>query len=131
MTEWRWIEKPSVLAIHAAQIEAYGGARGIRDEGGLESALARPQNLAGYGEPDVFELAAAYAYGLARNHPFVDGNKRTSFVVAAAFLAKNQRAVKASEAEVVVTFLKLAAGQMSEAELADWFRANSAPPDEA
>lgn len=129
MTDWRWIEKTSVLGIHAAQIDAYGGARGIRDEGGLESALARPQNLAAYGEPDVFDLAAAYGYGLARNHPFVDGNKRTSFVVASAFLAKNDYVLTASEAEVVMTFLKLAAGQMSEEELAGWLRANCVPPD--
>ena len=128
---WRWVERPSVLGIHAAQLETFGGALGIRDEGLLESALMRPRNLTHYGEPDVFELAAAYAFGLARNHPFVDGNKRVAAVVSLVFLEKNGQRVAAAEADLVITFLKLAAGEMSEAELAGWFRAHSGPPDDA
>lgn len=131
MTAWRRVEKPSVLGIHAEQIAHYGGARGVRDDGGLESAISRPQNLAAYEEPDGFRLAAAYAFGIARNHPFVDGNKRTAFVVAATFLAKNGLTLQASEAEVVLTFLRLAAGDMTEDELARWFRANAALPADA
>lgn len=128
---WRWVEKPSILGIHAAQIEIFGGALGIRDEGLLESAIMRPKHLAHYEEPDVFALAAAYAFGLARNHPFVDGNKRVAAVVSLTFLEKNGQRVTAREADLVITFLRLAAGELGEAELAEWFRMNSDPPDDA
>jgi death-on-curing protein len=122
---WRWIRLHEATAIHAEQIAEHGGLEGIRDQGLLESALARAENLAAYGKPDVCDLAAAYAFGLARNHPFADGNKRTAFVVSATFLILNGRDLTATEVDVVTTILKLAAGELPEVELADWFRANS------
>lgn len=115
----------SVLIFHDLQIEEHGGAEGLRDEGGLRSALARPQHLAVYGEPDLFDLAAAYAGGLVRNHPFVDGNKRTALVVAIAFLDLNGRELNAAEAEAAVVFLRLASGDLSDDDLASWLRRNS------
>jgi len=123
-----WIAYETVLIFHELQISEHGGAAGLRDEGGLRSALARPENLAAYGEPDLFDLAAAYASGISQNHPFLDGNKRTAFVVAASFLDLNGQELKAAEAEAAVVFLRLAAGEFSEAELAEWFRRNSDPP---
>lgn len=122
---WRWIRLSEALAIHDEQVAEHGGLRGVRDQGLLESALARPENQAAYGDPDVCDLAAAYAFGLARNHPFADGNKRTAFVVSATFLLLNGRDLTATEVNVVETFLKLAAGEMAEAELAAWFRSQS------
>jgi death-on-curing protein len=122
---WRWIRLGEATAIHAEQIAEHGGLEGIRDQGLLESAMARPENLSAYEKSDVCDLAAAYAFGLARNHPFADGNKRTAFVVSATFLILNGRDLTASEVEVVETFLKLAAGALPEAELADWFRKKS------
>lgn len=113
-------------AAHAEQLAEHGGPEGVRDAGGLESALSHPVNLASYGEPDVAELAAAYAWGIARNHPFVDGNKRTAAVVSETFLALNGHALTASDAEVVVAIVALAAGELTEAELADWFRGHLA-----
>jgi death on curing protein len=122
---WRWIRLGEATAIHAEQIAEHGGLEGIRDQGLFESAMARPENRAVYGEPNVCDLAAAYAFGLARNHPFADGNKRTAFVVSVTFLLLNGRDLTATEIDVVETFLKLAAGELTEAELAGWFRANS------
>jgi death-on-curing protein len=122
---WRWIRLGEAIAIHGEQLAEHGGLQGIRDQGLLESAMARPENRAAYGEPDLCELAASYAYGLARNHPFADGNKRTAFVVSATFLILNGRDLTAMEIEVVEAFLRLAAGEFSESELADWFRAKS------
>src|SRR5689334_15047157 len=116
---WRWIRLHEATAIHAEQIAEHGGLEGIRDQGLLESALARAENLAAYGKPDVCDLAAAYAFGLARNHPFADGNKRTAFVVSVTFLILNGRDLTATEVDVVTTILKLAAGELPEAELAD------------
>lgn len=110
------------MAAHAEQLAEHGGGEGVRDAGMLDSAMARPRNLAEYGEPDVAALAASYAFGIARNHPFVDGNKRTAAVVSETFLMLNGYAVDASDAEVVVAFVALAAGELSEDELADWFR---------
>ncbi len=110
------------LATHAEQLAEHGGGDGIRDAGMLESAMARPRNLADYGEPDAAALAAAYAFGIARNHPFTDGNKRTAAVVSETFLMLNGCTLDASDAEVVVAFVALAAGELSEDELADWFR---------
>lgn len=123
----RWLSERAVLAMHALQIAEHGGGEGVRDFGLLNSALARPLNLAAYGEPDLPSLAAAYAFGIARNHPFVDGNKRTAFVVPVTFLALNGLDFQASERDVVETILALAAGQLEEAALADWFRQWSAP----
>lgn len=100
----------------------------MRDRGGLESAMARPRNLAEYGEPDACALAAAYAFGIARNHPFVDGNKRTAAVIAETFLMLNGHVLTASDAEMVVAFVALAGGDLSEEELADWFREHIARP---
>ncbi|HEX8445702.1 MAG TPA: type II toxin-antitoxin system death-on-curing family toxin [Sphingomonas sp.] len=119
---WKWVSARAALAAHEAQLAAHGGGQGVRDAGLVESAMARPENLAVYGEPDAADLAAAYAYGIARNHPFVDGNKRTAAVVSETFLVLNGLALSATDAEVVVAFLALAAGELTEAELADWFR---------
>lgn len=110
------------MAAHAEQLAEHGGGEGVRDAGMLDSAMARPRNLAEYGEPDIAALAASYAFGIARNHPFVDGNKRTAAVVSETFLMLNGYALDASDAEVVVAFVALAAGELSEDELADWFR---------
>ena len=122
MSDWKWIEPAGALAAHAEQLTLHGGPEGVRDNGALESALARPLNLAVYGEPDPAALAAAYAFGLARNHPFVDGNKRTAAVVSVGFLFLNGYGFVASEAELAVQFQALAAGELSEDEMAHWFR---------
>jgi death-on-curing protein len=124
-----WVAYKTVLIYHDIQIEEHGGAHGIRDDGALRSALARPENLAAYGEPDLFDLAPAYARGIVQNHPFLDGNKRTGFVVAVAFLDLNGQALEVDEAEAAVIFLRLAAGDLSEPELAGWFRRKASPPD--
>jgi death-on-curing protein len=125
MTGWRWIPKQALLRLHEASLAQFGGAPGIRDEGLLESALARPENLLAYGEPDLAELAAAYAFGLARNHAFVDGNKRAAFVALGLFLGLNGRRLTASQTDATMTMLALASSDISEAELAMWIRANS------
>jgi death on curing protein len=109
-------------AVHEEQLAEHGGAAGTRDEGLFESALARPRNIAAYGQPDVADLAAAYGFGLARNHPFVDGNKRTAFVAVELFLDLNGHELDASDADCVMTMLAVAAGQMDEAALARWLR---------
>lgn len=122
---WTWVTLAVARAAHAEQIAEHGGGGdAIRDQGLFESAMARPQNLTVYGAPDAAALAAAYAYGLARNHPFVDGNKRIAAVVSETFLMLNGYALDATDAELVVAFLELAAGDLSEEELADWFRAH-------
>ena len=120
--KWVWIATEVALAAHAEQLTEHGGGDGIREAGMLDSAMARPRNRADYGEPDVADLAAAYAYGIARNHPFVDGNKRTAAVISETFLMLNGQALQATDAELVVAFVALAAGELSEDELADWFR---------
>ncbi len=122
MPEWRWVTHRAALSAHAEQIEEHGGAAGVRDMGLFESAMARPMQLEAYGDPDAAGLAAAYAFGLARNHPFVDGNKRTAAVVSLLFLLKNGLRIVASDADMTVIFIALAAGELSEDELADWFR---------
>lgn len=122
MSEWRWISREAAIAVHARQLAEHGGGDGVRDEGLLDSAVARPQNLAAYSEPDAAALAAAYAFGIARNHPFVDGNKRTAWVMARLFLALNGRSLAFEQVDAVVTMLRLAAGELSEDELGDWFR---------
>ena len=119
---WIWVSLDVATAAHAEQIAEHGGGEGIREAGLLESAMARPQNLALYGQPDLCELAASYAFGIARNHPFVDGNKRTAAVVSEAFLALNGGTLLATDAELVVAFIALAAGELSEDELTAWFR---------
>jgi death-on-curing protein len=120
---WIWVAEDVALAIHSEQIAEHGGGGdGVRDFGAFQSAMARPRNLATYGQPDAAALAAGYAFGIARNHPFVDGNKRTAAVVSELFLMLNGAVLPANDAEVVVAFLALAAGELSEAELAQWFR---------
>ena len=120
--KWRWVRADVVYAIHDAQLAEHGGPPGLRDEGALESALARPRNKAAYGKADAAALAAAYAFGLVRNHPFLDGNKRTCWVVARVFLADNGYGLQFDPADAVRTVEALAAGKMSEAELAGWLR---------
>ena len=122
MTDWRWIAPELVLAIHDRQLSEHGGGHGVRDPGALESALARPQNLAVYGEPDAAALAAAYAFGIVKNHAFVDGNKRTGWVVARLFLADNGGQLRFDKAEAVRIVESLAAGTVTEEALAAWFR---------
>jgi death-on-curing protein len=122
VTEWVWLREDVVLALHDEQLAEHGGAAGIRDHGLLRSALARPQNLRAYGEPDEAALAPAYAFGVARNHPFVDGNKRTAAVAALLFLDLNGATYAIGEAELVVMVLALAGGELSEDEAAGWFR---------
>jgi death-on-curing protein len=121
-----WVREDVVLAVHLRQLAEHGGGEGVRDEGLLRSALARPQNLLAYGDPppDLASLAAAYAYGIARNHPFVDGNKRTALVVARLFLLLNGVNLVATQEEKYLTFLKLADGELSEGELTNWVRAH-------
>lgn len=125
MNQWTWIEESVVWAVHEAQLAEHGGSAGVRDPGLLASALARPLNQVAYGEPDAATLAAAYAFGIARNHPFIDGNKRTAFVCAELFLALNGYQLQAEDANCVSTMLALAAGDLPEAEFADWLRTNS------
>lgn len=125
MSNWVWVDASVALAIHDEQLAEHGGAAGVRDAGAFESAMARPVHLASYGEPDAAALAADYAFGLARNHAFVDGNKRTAYVVAEIFLALNGFKLVSSDADSILTFVALAAGDLTEAALADWFRANS------
>ena len=124
---WRWILPQTVLAIHDAQLADHGGLPGLRDLGLLESALARPQNLLahaapGSAPPDAFDLAAAYAYGLARNHAFIDGNKRTAYVTARLFLVLHGLDLAAPDVERVLVFERLGKGEVTERELAAWMR---------
>jgi death-on-curing protein len=127
MSAWIWIERPVILAVHDEQLAEHGGAVGLRDAGLLESALARPLNLAAYGEPDCADLAAAYGVGLAKNHAFVDGNKRTAFVAVELFLALNGFELVANDADCVLTMLAVAAGDLDESGFAHWIRDNSQP----
>jgi death-on-curing protein len=120
--DWRWIKESSVLAIHEEQIAEHGGLAGVRDLPLLQSALARPQNLAAYGSPDVADLAASYAVGIARNHAFLDGSKRTAWVVAETFLLKNGYELIARDDDGVTTMLAVAEGTMPEQEFAIWQR---------
>ena len=122
-----WLSRQIVLALHEEQLAAHGGADGLRDSGLLDSALARPLNHAGYGEPDTAELAALYAIAIARNHPFVDGNKRTAFAAMVLFLALNGLELEAPEVEATVVALTMAAGDMPDAEFIAWVRAHAEP----
>ncbi len=124
MAQIVWLLEETVIAIHQRQISEHGGSEGLRDEGLLASALARPQNVLAYAQPppDLGVLAAAYAYGIARNHPFVDGNKRTALVAARTFLLLNGVNLEANQDEKYLTFLQLAQGTLTEEQLADWIR---------
>jgi len=125
VTAWRWVSVEVVYAIHDRQLSQHGGGQGVRDQGAIESALARPQNPAVYGEPDAAALAAAYAFGLAKNHGFVDGNKRTAWVIARLFLADNGVRLQYDKADAVRTVEGLAAGRIGEDALAAWFRSRT------
>jgi len=120
-----WLDVRDVAAFHAEQIKEFGGQPGARDQGLLESAVARPRNRAAYEKASVFDLAASYAFGIARNHPFVDGNKRTALVSAFTFLELNGWEVEAQEVDAAVTFYSLAEGKLSEGALAKWIRQRS------
>lgn len=120
--DWRWVGLDLVLAIHDRQLSEHGGLSGVRELAAVESALARPRNLLAYETPDAADLAAAYAYGLARNHGFADGNKRTAWVVARVFLADNQVCLSFEKAAAVHIMESVAAGAVTERELAEWFR---------
>lgn len=122
MTEPTWVEPVVVYRIHELQILAYGGLPGIRDDGLIESAIARPKHMFGYGSPDLIDLAAAYTAGLCQNHGFLDGNKRTGFVVAEVFLRMNGFRTQASQAEVVAAVESLTDHTLSEAGYANWLR---------
>ena len=125
-----WIKLPLVLAIHSRQLAEHGGSEGIRDRGLLESALFRPLNLLNYGNPSIFELAAAYGYGITKNHPFIDGNKRTSYVVMRTFLKLNGYDLKASALEKYQTWILVAESKIDEIELADWIEKKSVKIEE-
>ncbi|CUA95582.1 type II toxin-antitoxin system death-on-curing family toxin [Thiomonas bhubaneswarensis] len=127
MSPWVWIDPAVLHAVHEEQLAEHGGASGTRDAGLFGSALARPENLAAYGQPDAAALAAAYGWGLARNHPFVDGNKRTAFVATELFLALNGFELIADDAACVLTILAVASGDMGEDEFAAWIRAHLQP----
>ncbi len=120
MSRWIWLRQDVLLAVHEEQLAEHGGGVGVRDAALFESALARPENLAAYGEPSIAQLAAAYAYGISRNHPFIDGNKRCAFVALELFLNLNGHELVANDASCVLTMLAVAAGDMAEAALADW-----------
>ena len=120
-----WLSRQLILAVHDEQLAEHGGAIGVRDEGLLDSALARPLNRAGYGEPDIAELGALYGIAIARNHPFVDGNKRTAYVALESFLLLNGCRFPVSDAEAVVVMLAMASGEIDDAEFIDWVRANA------
>ena len=127
MTAWVWIEREVIVAIHEMQLAEHGGLEGVRDAGLLDSALGRPQNLAAYGTPDIAALAAAYGWGISRNHPFIDGNKRTGWVLARLFLRLNGVTIAFPPEEAVRTIWALAAGDLDEGALADWFRRHRTP----
>ena len=122
---WRWIDRRLLVTLHDESLAEHGGASGLRDAGLLESALARPLNLVAYGDPDVADLAAAYAVGLAKNHAFVDSNKRAAFIAVGLFLRLNGHRLTASQADATVTMLGVAAGEINEPDLAQWLRTHS------
>ena len=124
MTAWRWIHRDTAFAVHDAQLAQHGGLDGVKDTSLVESALARPQQLHAYGEPppDVFDLAAAYGYGIAKNHGFSDGNKRTGWILARLFLADNGVRIQYTAPDAIDVMLGVAAGTVSEQKFAQWLR---------
>lgn len=130
MTPWRWVRLDLVYAVHDIQLSRHGGLDGVRDKNAVESALSQPEQLQVYGQPppDAAQLAAAYAYGLARNHGFSDGNKRTAWVVARVFLADNDVHLKFSEIDAIRAMESVASGSLDEQQLADWFRLRMVQP---
>ena len=123
MRAWRWIDSGAVHAIHDRQLSEHGGLDGIRDAGAIDSALARPRNLAEYGQPDAADLAAAYSYGMVKNHGYADGNKRTACILARLFLLDNGVKLRFDQIEAVRAVERLAGNELSEAEFAAWLRA--------
>ena len=123
---WVWLNTAVVISVHEVQLAEHGGGAGVRDQNLLSSALSRPHNLAAYGNPDVSDLAAAYGFGISRNHAFIDGNKRTGFVAAEMFLMLNGYLLTADDANSAVIMLAVAAGDISEAEFAAWIRTQAA-----
>ena len=128
---WRWISKPALTLLHDESLVEHGGGEGVRDPGLLDSALARPLNVGAYSDPtntpDVATLAASYGVGLAKNHPFVDGNKRAAFLAVGLFLALNGWRLQCSQSDATLTMLAVAAGDITEDEFADWLRAHTVP----
>jgi death-on-curing protein len=125
MNEPEWVLKETVIGLHEMSLNDHGGSSGMRDEGMLDSALGKPLNQFAYGNPNLFELAASYAYGIIKNHPFIDGNKRTGFVVAMLMIELNGYRFAADEADAVIRTLALAAGAMTEQAYAAWLQENS------
>jgi death on curing protein len=122
---WQWLERDVVLEVHQEQLLRHGGGEGIRDEGLLDSALAKPQQLAAYGDPSVYELAAAYAFGISKNHPFIDGNKRTAWIAARLFLLLHGFDRAATDEQCYLAMIALAAGESTQAQFANWLRSNT------
>lgn len=127
MSQWKWVNRQVLLLLHDESLAEHGGAPGLRDEGLLDSALARPVNLALYEQPDVASLAASYGVGLAKNHPFVDGNKRAAFLAVGMFLAVNGFRLRATQADATLTVMDVAAGVLDEAAFAQWIREHIQP----
>jgi death-on-curing protein len=123
--KWRWIDRRALELLHDESLAEHGGSTGLRDEGLLESALARPVNLLAYGEPDFADLAAAYGVGLIKNHPFVDGNKRAGFLAVGLFLGLNGYRLKTTQADATLTVLAVAAGDLHERGFAEWIRTHA------
>lgn len=123
----RWIDKRALVRLHDESLAMHGGPSGVRDENLLDSSLARPQHLAVYGTPDIAELAASYGVGLAKNYPFVDGNKRVAFLAVGMFLMVNGLRLTATQVDATLTMLAVASGELSEAEFAVWLRGHSTP----
>jgi death on curing protein len=127
MTQWRWVNRQVLLLLHEESLAEHGGGSGLRDEGLLDSALARPLNLALYQQPDVADLAASYGVALAKNHAFVDGNKRVAFLAVGLFLAMNGYQLKSTQADATLTVLSVAAGDMDQIAFAQWIRTHIKP----
>lgn len=127
MKEPYWLTREECLALHEIMLSQYGGSEGLRDENMLESALAKPRQLFAYAKPTMPQLAASYVFGVVKNHPFIDGNKRTGFMLGVGFLERNGWHFTADEADAAVRTLALAASEMSEAEYAAWLKVNSRP----
>ena len=127
MSKWRWVDQRSLMLLHDESLAEHGGASGIRDEGLLKSALARPLHLIAYEQPDLARLSAAYGVGLAKNHPFIDGNKRAAFLAIGLFLALNGQRLVVSQAEATLTMFAVAASEIDEPAFDDWIRAHMQP----
>ncbi len=127
MSEWKWVNRQVLLLLHDESLAEHGGAPGLRDEGLLDSALARPVNLALYEQPDVASLAASYGVGLAKNHAFVDGNKRAAFLAIGLFLAVNGYRLRTTQVDATLTVIDAAAGVIDEAAFAQWIREHIQP----